>query len=90
MGKRLSIGGQLSVEELEKRYRGAADGASRSQWQIMGLLACGEPTAGVAQMTGYSREWIRKLAGRYNTMGEAGLGDKRAGHSGRKLSLNAQ
>jgi len=90
MGKRLSVSGQMSVDELEKRYRGATDGASRSQWQIIWLLACGEPSDVVAQVTGYSRQWIRKLAGRYNAVGEAGIGDKRAGHSGRKLSLDAQ
>jgi transposase len=90
MGKRLSISGQLSVGELEKRYRESADGASRSQWQIIWLVGSGQPSEVVAQMTGYSRQWIRKLAGRYTALGEAGIGDKRAGHSGRKLSLNAQ
>jgi len=79
----------MSVEELERRYRQATDGASRSQWQIIWLLASGQPSEVVAQVTGYSRQWIRKLAGRYNILGEAGIGDKRSGHSGRRLSLNA-
>jgi len=89
MGKRLKISGQLSVEELERRYRAATDGASRSQWQIIWLLASGQPSEAVAAVTGYSKQWVRKLAGRYNTLGEPGIGDKRSGHSGRKLSLSA-
>lgn len=90
MGKGLTISGQLSVSELEARYRQAQDGVGRSQWQIIWLLASGQPTEVVAEMTGYRQQWIRKLAGRYNELGEAGIGDKRPGHSGRKLSLNEQ
>lgn len=90
MGKRLTINGRLSINELEERYRKAQDGPGRSQWQIIWLLASGQPSEVVAEMTGYSRQWIRKLAGRYNTRGEQGIGDKRPEHSGRKLSLDAQ
>ncbi|SRR5712691_2268314 len=90
MGKRLKLSERLSQDELERRYRRAQDGAGRSQWQIIWLLACGQPTEVVAEMTGYSRQWIRKLAGRYNAEGEQAIGDKRSEHSGRKLSLNAQ
>ena len=49
MGKRLKISGQLSVEELEARYRQASDGVGRSQWQIIWLLASGQGTEVVTE-----------------------------------------
>jgi hypothetical protein len=39
MGKRLSIELHLPVEDLEQRYRAAREGVTRSQWQIIWLLA---------------------------------------------------
>jgi len=78
------------VEEIEKQYRSASDGASRSQWQIIWLLAQGKRSEEVEAMTGYSVKWIRILASRYNRAGVEGIGDKRAGHSGRKAELSVK
>jgi transposase len=75
------------MEELEKRYRRADDGVSRSQWQIIWLLAQGQRSEEIHKSTGYSVKWIQVLARRYNTAGAAGIGDKRTGHSGRKAEL---
>lgn len=77
MGKRLSIEEHLPVGELEQRYRAARDGVERSQWQIIWLLAGGATSQEVAEVTGYSRPWVRELAKRYNTRGAAGIGDGR-------------
>ena len=41
MEKRLSIKEHISVQEIEKLYRGARDVVERSQWQIIWLLAKG-------------------------------------------------
>jgi hypothetical protein len=41
MGKRLSIKEHISLQEMEKLYRGARDVVERSQWQIVWLLAKG-------------------------------------------------
>ena len=58
MPKRITIQPHLSLDELEIRYRGAKDPIERSHYQIIWLLACGRPTEEVADVTGYSRNWI--------------------------------
>lgn len=86
---RLKIAPHQSLEELEQHYRQAEDGVARSQWQIIWLLASGRPSAEVAAITGYSLDWVRKLAQRYNEHGPAGMGDGRHRNPGRALSLSA-
>lgn len=82
MGKRIQIRADLSTEELERRYRQAQDPVARSQWQIVWLLALGEPSERVAAVTGYSLTWIRTVARRYNAEGAAGIGDRRHANRG--------
>jgi hypothetical protein len=64
---------------------------ARSQWQIVWLLAQGEPSARVAAVTGYSRTWVRTwvrtVARRYNAAGAAGIGDRRHGNRGGRRLL---
>ena len=67
----------LPLDELERRYRGARDPVARAHWQIVWLLARGDPTAAVARATGYSVNWVREVARRYREGGPAGLGDRR-------------
>lgn len=74
MPKRISIRADLKVEQLEQRYRQAQDPVARSQWQIVWLLAQGQPSEQVVEMTGYSLTWIRTIARRYNAEGEKGIG----------------
>ena len=45
MGKHLCIKEHISVEEMSKRYREAADPVERSQWQIVWLLAKGNKSS---------------------------------------------
>jgi transposase len=82
MGRRLTLEEHLSPGELERRYRGAGDPVERSQWQILWLLARGEPTVAVAASTGYSPTWIYAVVRRYNAAGAAGVGDRRHGNPG--------
>jgi len=77
MPKRLKLIEHLSLAELEQQYRQAKDPVERSQWQILWLLAKGSPSEQVAQVTGYSLNWIRRIAQRYNTAGVAGVQDQR-------------
>lgn len=77
MARTLTIPSHLSVAELERRYRTAADPIARSHWQIIWLLARGDPTAAVADVTSYSVNWVREIARRYREDGPAGLGDRR-------------
>jgi transposase len=80
----------LSIEETEAHYRRARDGVERSQWQIIWLLAQGKVSQEVKAVTGYSLDWIRAIARRYNAAGAAGIGDKRHGNPGRPGPLTAR
>lgn len=73
MARRIKLTTKLSVDELERRYRGASEGMERSHWQIMWLLAQGHPAYEVAKMTGYSAYWIGQIARRFNAEGEEAL-----------------
>lgn len=59
-----------------------------SLYQIVWLLAKGHPTREVAELCGYSLDWVRKLARRYNQGGPEALGDKRRDHPGGQFILN--
>jgi hypothetical protein len=85
--KRLSIQAHLSVDELETRYRRAKDPVARSHWQIIWLLAQGRASARVAAVTGYTVNWIRTMARRYNQEGPAGLADHRHHNPGAVRAL---
>ena len=82
MARRLVLPPHLALAELERRYRRARDPVARSHWQIVWLLARGEPTAEVARVTGYSPNWVREVARRYREEGPAGLGDRRRANPG--------
>jgi transposase len=82
MPVRLVLPAHLPVAELEQRYRQARDPVARSHYQIIWLLAQGEPTAAVVRVTGYSVNWVREVARRYRTDGPAGLGDRRHANPG--------
>ena len=60
---------QLSVEDLEDRFRAAKDVVERSHCQTIWLLAKGHSTAEVAEMVALSPRWINKLARRYEAEG---------------------
>src|SRR5260221_13737184 len=90
MGKRLSIELHLPIEDLEQRYRAAREGVTRSQWQIIWLLAGGATSQEVAEVTGYSLPWIRALAQRYNTRGADGMGDGRHRNPGHAPLLSVE
>lgn len=77
MPKHLTLTQHLPFDDLERRYRQAKDPVERSQWQILWLLAQGNTTKQVRQATGYSLNWIRTIAQRYNAAGTAGVGDQR-------------
>ena len=73
---------QLTVEELEDRFRAAKDVAERSHCQVIWLLAKGHSTRAVAEIVALSPRWINKLARRYQAEGVDALGDRRRGNRG--------
>jgi transposase len=87
--KLLSIQTHLPLDELETRYRRAKDPVARSHWQTIWLLAQGWASAQVAAVTGYSVNWVRTIARRYNQLGPAGLEDHRHRNPGATGLLSA-
>jgi transposase len=77
MPKRLSVQAHLSLHELATRYREAKEPVARSHWQIIWLLAQGLASEQVTRVTGYTVNWIRTRARRYNQRGPLHLGDRR-------------
>lgn len=91
MPRRIHLESHLSVEALERRYRGATDPHERSWYQILWLLAKGQTATAIAASTGYSRYWIGQVARRYNEQGPAGLHNRRRTHAHRApLLLSAE
>jgi transposase len=89
MARTLTLPPHLPIEELERRYRTAPDPIARGHWQTIWLLARGQPTATVADVTSYSVNWVRELARRYREDGPDGLGDRRHTNPGAAPLLDA-
>ncbi len=89
MARTLTLPPHLTIDELERRYRTAADPIARGHWQTIWLLARGQPTAAVAAVTSYSVNWVRELARRYREDGPDGLGDRRHTNPGSAPLLDA-
>jgi transposase len=89
MTKRLSLQPHLALDELERRYRTAKDPVARSHWQMVWLLARGQAAERVAAVTGYTANWVRTIAQRYNRHGQPGLGDRRPRKPGAAGLLSA-
>lgn len=84
MPKTLKLEPHLDTEELENRYRKARDPIERSHYQIVWLISEGKKTSEVMDATGYCRDWIQKIARRYNEGGPEALGDRRHENPGAK------
>src|ERR1051325_7645119 len=89
MPTRLTIADHLSLEELEARFRTSREVTERNHWQVIRLLAQGQPSHQVADLVGYSVPWVRQLATRYNAQGPAALGDQRHANPGAQPLLDA-
>ena len=89
MPRRLTVGSHLPPAERARRSRRARDPVARGHWQIVWLLARGEPTAAVVRATGYSANWVREIARRYRVDGPADLGDRRHANPGAPPLLDA-
>jgi transposase len=88
MPRRIQIAAHLSVKALGDRYRQSKAVIERSHYQTIWLLAQGRRSEEVAQVTGYSRDWIYKLVRDYNQHGPAALGDQRHHNPGATPLLN--
>jgi transposase len=87
MARRIHLRPDLSVDDLERRYRAAKEPHERSWWQILWLLARGQLAKDLAESTGYSRYWIGQIAKRYNAEGVDGMHNRQYTHSHRATPL---
>jgi transposase len=90
MPKRITIVAHLSEEELCQRYRQSKEATQRTHYQIIWLLTQGKKTKEVAEITGYSLNWLYELVWGYNRIGPESLGDKRQKNAGRTPLLSDQ
>lgn len=78
--QRIILTGHSTPAELKQRYLACEDSVERSHWQTIWLLS--RPEKGyscqdVADLMGFSADWVRKLVRRYNLDPNRGLKDKR-------------
>jgi transposase len=87
---RLEIKNHLKENEVKKRYLSCQNGVEKIHWQVIWLLAKKDnplSTEEVSKVIGYSSDWVRKLARRYNEEGPDGIEDKRK-HNGTEFLLD--
>jgi transposase len=87
MARGIHLRTNISVDELERRYRAAKEPHERSWWQILWLLSRGQLAKDIAESTGYSRYWIGQIAKRYNAEGAADMRNRQYTHSHRAQPL---
>lgn len=80
--------GHFSPAQLKQRYLACEDSVERSHWQAIWLLS--RPEKGyscqdVADLMGFSADWVRKLVRRYNDDPENGLEDRRRGNGNKPI-----
>src|SRR5829696_8567461 len=73
---------ELESARLEALYRKASDPVLRTHLLMVWRMSLGDSIREVAQMVGYSEKWVREIAGRYESEGVEGLGDRRHGNPG--------
>jgi transposase len=90
MPRRIAITPHLTEKELYQRYRQSKEAKQKSHYQVIWLLSQGRKTKEVAEITGYSLNWIYELLWGYNRLGPDSLGDKRRENPGRTPLLDDQ
>ena len=88
MPRTLPIASHLSLEELRRLER-TVPSADRVRVLAVRLMAEGRPATEVGPLVGFSPEWVRTLAHRYNAEGAAALGDGRRHNAGAAPLLDA-
>lgn len=76
-----------TTSELTRRYRRCRNVKERTRWLAIRLLSRPHnpmTVEQVADITGFSPDWVRKIARRYNRLGPEGLIDGHQQHPGGK------
>lgn len=78
--RRAPLESHFTPEQLKERFLKCSDPVERSHWQTIWLLSRSDKTytcAEVADLMGFTADWVRKLLRRYNTDPHHGLQDER-------------
>ena len=65
----LTLADHLAPRAIFERYRQSTQAVQRTHWQVIYLKSQGKSTGEIAEVTGYSKAWIRRLIHRYNQSG---------------------
>ena len=90
MAQHLRVADHLSSAELKSHYQNAQDPVERTHFQVLYLAHSHWRSADIAEATGYSVVWIRKLVRRYNERGPQALRDQRHLNPGQPRLLSPQ
>lgn len=90
MPAKMKLEPYLTTEELHQRYRDASDPVLRSHYHMLYLISSGHSARKTADLVGYNRIWVTKIANRYNEHGPESLGDRRHNNPGREGFLDAE
>lgn len=90
MPRRPVVKSFITIDELESRYRSSRDPVERLRYQVIFLMATGSSTRKVAELTGYSIPWVRRLVHQYNENGPDCLADRRHGNPGAAPMLSSE
>ena len=88
MPRRLSVETHLTEAEIQARFKASVAVKERAHWQVIWLVLRGRPVSEVAEIVGYTPNWVRLLVGRYNRGGPEALGDKRGSAGGSNALWN--
>lgn len=88
MAQHLRVANHLSADELKARYQATYDPVERTHFQVLHLASLQWRSADIAEATGYTVFWIRKLVRRYNEGGPEALEDQRHYNPGQPRLLS--
>lgn len=88
MGAHLGVVEHETAAAVMAAYRRSREPVLRAHLQAIALLLSGESMATTSRLTTFSERWIRKLVGRWNEAGMAGLGDRRRHNAGAEPLLD--
>ncbi len=90
MAQHLRVADHLAPEQLKRRYQACFDPVERTHFQVLYLASLHWRSADIAEATGYSVIWVRKLVRRYNESGPEALEDQRHFNPGQPRLLSAE
>ena len=88
MAARLRLQPHLTPERIRERFEKSRDVVLRSHWQVIWLVSQERRSEDIAQVSGYTVFWVRKLVRRYNEGGPDALGDGRHHNPGQAPLLD--